>query len=1265
MKRKTRRIVGLLLAVLMVVSLLPMAVFAEEEPAGTLIRGFYFESDPVAEGWTFVDADGDGNNWRVGANGGSIGEAYEGTGFLVSKYNSNGSVNNWAVSPAVDLSGYTAGDTLELSLYARRASDSYVEHFQIWAGTSADIGEMTCISGAEDIEPPNAYTRCTADLSAYAGMETVYIAIRHCNAWDQHYLLVDAVEIRGLEVVTKYPLWIGDVQVTDANLSGEGWDFDPDASTLTLNGYTSNGTGHNEDIAELFMVVQGDEYGAIFSKLDELTITLKGTNIVTGADNAYFNSGLFSTGAVTINGGGSLTLSGGTTTKNYSSEPATAGIMAAALTIDVGEGNVSITGGANTKKGHSYGLITKDGFTVNSGLVSVIGGRSSDWSYGYYGGPVTINGGTVTVRGGVGYNSYGMATSALAVYRDELTVGVSNAQYQQRALGISKSSCTFGAGVTAIYSDNMDGSDPVPFEQGNVNTNKYFNAKYTEPPATPYDLWVAGTQVTSANAGDLSVIEGVDVASGGSASYDAETNTLKLNGAIITGPDSEDIISGTNAEGGIVYSGTEDFAIEVTGGLSTVYGGDTEKEWSAGLFIGDPDDAYNISSQLSCRVSVNVAEGASATFRGGRPTNEFYPCSYGICGNSLGQMTINGEGDINLMGGEAQYSYGISVVGGLAIDSEGTVNATGSDGAAASYGIAESSYYVVEDRGLTISGSGTVNAKGGKAIISSAGIYSCSKTGVLIDAAGGTVNATGLDAAQSSYDSGSYGIFSYNTIKVQDGTVKAVSGDAGAAGNVSAGMFTKESSEALVEISGGSVEAIGGTARAPEDVSTINSAGIHSAGAVKVSGSSTAVSAEGILAGIYAKGADITVSGGTVNANAKGDTTITDHGYNGLGIYADGTGKIVFSGEDTVVSAKGRKTSVFTMAGITIEPPLAIVLPEGGKLGFGNMKIVESDGMTNATDVLIKKSDPVPEYEIIRLAGNNRYDTAIAAAEHLREASPSGTFANVIIASGADFPDALSATYLASVKEAPILLVGKDSVSIDKVTSYINEHLAEGGTVYIVGGTGAVDSSVEGKLTGDAVRLQGTNRYKTNIEVLKAAGVEGKDVLIASGKGYADALSASAAGRPILLVADALTPDQKTYLEENKASFGEKAYIVGGIGAVSQTVEDQLKDYFGEVDRFSGSNRYDTSRLVAEEFFTGSVDTMVVASGKAFPDGLSGGPVAMEYGAPLILVADGAAGHARTIFTDKGMTRLVVMGGKGAVSKETAELIADPAKELE
>ena len=66
------------------------------------------------EGWTFVDADGDGYNW---ARYNDSDYAYEGD-YSLRSYSWNGSVltpDNWAISPAFSLSG--ASDAT-LSLYA-------------------------------------------------------------------------------------------------------------------------------------------------------------------------------------------------------------------------------------------------------------------------------------------------------------------------------------------------------------------------------------------------------------------------------------------------------------------------------------------------------------------------------------------------------------------------------------------------------------------------------------------------------------------------------------------------------------------------------------------------------------------------------------------------------------------------------------------------------------------------------------------------------------------------------------------------------------------------------------------------------------------------------------------------------------------------------------------------------------------------------------------------------------------------------------------
>ena len=143
-----------------------------------------------------------------------------------------------------------------------------------------------------------------------------------------------------------------------------------------------------------------------------------------------------------------------------------------------------------------------------------------------------------------------------------------------------------------------------------------------------------------------------------------------------------------------------------------------------------------------------------------------------------------------------------------------------------------------------------------------------------------------------------------------------------------------------------------------------------------------------------------------------------------------------------------------------------------------------------------------------RIGGANRFETAVKVAERLKDKLGVGRFNNIIVASGGDFADALSAAPLASEKDAPILVV--NGYNEDYVKAYIDENLSPDGRVYIIGETAAVPAEFEKSLSSHKVtRLGGADRYETNLEVLKALNLSGEsEIMIASGLDYADALSA-------------------------------------------------------------------------------------------------------------------------------------------------------------
>ncbi len=301
--------------------------------------------------------------------------------------------------------------------------------------------------------------------------------------------------------------------------------------------------------------------------------------------------------------------------------------------------------------------------------------------------------------------------------------------------------------------------------------------------------------------------------------------------------------------------------------------------------------------------------------------------------------------------------------------------------------------------------------------------------------------------------------------------------------------------------------------------------------------------------------------------------------------------------------------------------------------------------------------------DTVRIWGKLRYDTAKSIADTMKQGLNIEKFDNIIVATGENYPDALAGGYLAKVKNAPIIMVSKDAGREADVKQYISDNLAKGGTVYILGGIGVVRSEFEASVKNlkdadnnqvNVKRLGGQSRYDTNIAILKEAGIdkdmtESTDLLVCTGEGFADSLSASAAGKPILLAAKTgLNSTQKNYL---KSIDINDVYLIGGTGAVSDSTGNQMKAYNqgSKCERVAGSDRYKTSVAVAEKFFPDSVDSAVLAYAQTFPDGLAGGPLALSINAPLLLVDSNGYSAAADYAKTAGIEKAAVLGGAGLI----------------
>lgn len=261
--------------------------------------------------------------------------------------------------------------------------------------------------------------------------------------------------------------------------------------------------------------------------------------------------------------------------------------------------------------------------------------------------------------------------------------------------------------------------------------------------------------------------------------------------------------------------------------------------------------------------------------------------------------------------------------------------------------------------------------------------------------------------------------------------------------------------------------------------------------------------------------------------------------------------------------------------------------------------------------------------ESTRLAGDDRYETAAAVSR----AAFAHSATAAVVALGSNWPDALAASVLASTAGGPILLTRGSSLPVATRDEILRLRPQ---VVYLVGGTLAVDSGVEDDLRAllpldtSLVRLGGTDRYDTARLVAQRVtalpGGSGAQVVIASGENFPDALCAApvaaSAGWPILLTRETQLPGAT---RDALTQLGTvSSVVVGGEQAVSASVEAQVP----APRRWAGANRYDTSRVIADEGRAlGLLDSarLGFATGRDFPDALNAGPHAGASGMAVVL----------------------------------------------
>lgn len=198
------------------------------------------------------------------------------------------------------------------------------------------------------------------------------------------------------------------------------------------------------------------------------------------------------------------------------------------------------------------------------------------------------------------------------------------------------------------------------------------------------------------------------------------------------------------------------------------------------------------------------------------------------------------------------------------------------------------------------------------------------------------------------------------------------------------------------------------------------------------------------------------------------------------------------------------------------------------------------------------------DLRIKRIAGDNRFETAVELGKELRQQKKSDT---VVIATGFNYPDALAIGPFAAKEGMPILFTRSNSLhqsTREALESWEIKH------AIIVGGVAAVSEEVEREIAKMGIttkRLSASNRYLTSIEVVKHFEHLGfREIYVATGENFADALAGSVLAAknnaPILLSTSArLSSPVSEYLKKVNP---DNVHILGGDSAISQRTRNEI-----------------------------------------------------------------------------------------------------------
>lgn len=207
---------------------------------------------------------------------------------------------------------------------------------------------------------------------------------------------------------------------------------------------------------------------------------------------------------------------------------------------------------------------------------------------------------------------------------------------------------------------------------------------------------------------------------------------------------------------------------------------------------------------------------------------------------------------------------------------------------------------------------------------------------------------------------------------------------------------------------------------------------------------------------------------------------------------------------------------------------------------------------------------------------------------------------------------------------------------------------------------------------GEVERIAGTDRYETAALIAAASPAGNTEVMVASGKGFPDALAVSAAAGaapgPLLLTRPTGVPSVTGAEIQRRASEGgpQGLSVAGGAAVVQPVVVDALSALAGtEAQVLAGVDRYATAAAIAAATVEPGA-TAYVVSGLDYPDALTAATLAAPEQGSVLLTRPGKLPSATVAqLVAQAPAKIVVVGGAAAVSDDVLTALEGYAPSVE